>query len=196
MIRLLLGIGFVAVFTLPIGCKKETSEEKSPSKADQASHAGHDHEQGDDHADDHHEGDGHDHGAHDGHNHDEHAGHDQGSEGTGHGHGEEADLGKVEISGMNIAASQGHGKVAPGKESHLVLKLPYSDKGSTVVRAWLGTEDRTLSMVGKAEYASSHDEYSVHAVAPNPLPASVMWWVEIEKPDGSKVVGSITPLVE
>ena len=86
-----------------------------------------------------------------------------------------------------------NGAVAAGKEGHLVIKLPYSDNGATVVRAWIGTEDRTLSFVGKADYAPSHDDYDVHALAPRPLPANAMWWVEIEKPDGTKVVGSVKP---
>ena len=82
-----------------------------------------------------------------------------------------------------------------GKESHLVVKLPYNDKGETVVRAWIGTEDRTRSTVGKGDYASSHDDYDIHAVAPKPLPWKAKWWIEIEKPDGTKAVGSI-PLLK
>jgi len=30
-------------------------------------------------------------------------------------------------------------------------------------------------------------------MAPDPLPDGVMWWVEIEKPDGTKAIGSIAP---
>ncbi|MBK8913026.1 MAG: hypothetical protein IPM64_00250 [Phycisphaerales bacterium] len=110
-----------------------------------------------------------------------------------HAHDEES-LGSVTIGDMTIELAQGHGKVEAGKESHLVVKLPYNDKGTTIVRAWLGTEDRTMSQVGKGDYAPSHDDYDVHAVAPDPLPENVMWWIEIQKPDGSKVVGSAKPL--
>ncbi len=112
-----------------------------------------------------------------------------------HAHDEVA-LGAVMIGDMEVELAQGHGKVAAGKEGHLVVKLPYNDKGETVVRAWIGTEDRTLSVVGKGEYAPAHDDYDVHAVAPDPLPENVMWWVEIQKPDGAKVVGAAKPLVE
>ena len=77
-----------------------------------------------------------------------------------------------------------------------MVKLPYNDKGATVVRAWIGTEDRTLSLVGKGGYAPSHDDYDVHAIAPDPLPDNVMWWIEIQKPDGTKLVGSIKPLLD
>lgn len=111
-----------------------------------------------------------------------------------HAH-DEASLGTVSIGDMQVELAQGHGKVEAGKEGHLVVKLPYNDKGATIVRAWIGTEDRTWSLVSKGEYAPSHDDYDVHAVAPDPLPENVMWWIEIEKPDGTKVVGSVKPLL-
>ena len=106
-----------------------------------------------------------------------------------HAH-DEAELGKFAIDGIMVEAAQGHGAVEAGKEGHLVIKLPYKDQGATVVRAWIGTEDRTLSSVGKGEYAASHEDYDIHAVAPDPLPDGTKWWLEIEKPDGTKTVGS------
>jgi len=108
---------------------------------------------------------------------------------------EEIELGKFDIDGIEVEASQGHGEVEPGKEGHLVIKLPYNDNGESVVRAWIGSDDRTLSSVGKGEYAPSHDDYDIHAVAPDPLPAGSKWWLEIDKPDGTKAVGSI-PLLK
>jgi len=112
----------------------------------------------------------------------------------GHAH-DEALLGMFDIDGITVEAKQGHGNVEAGKEGHLVIKLPYKDKGETVLRAWIGTEDRTMSATGKGEYAPSHDDYDIHAVAPKPLPKDAKWWLEIEKPDGTKVVGSI-PLLK
>lgn len=112
-----------------------------------------------------------------------------------HAH-DESPLGTVTIGSMKVELAQGHGGVAAGREGHLVVKLPYSDNGATIVRAWIGTEDRTLSFVGKGEYAPSHDDYDVHAMAPDPLPENTMWWIEIEKPDGTKVVGSAKPAEE
>ena len=106
-----------------------------------------------------------------------------------HSHDEIA-LGVFDIQGVSVEAAQGHGAVEAGKEGHLVLKLPYNDSGATVVRAWIGGADRTLSSVGKGEYAASHDDYDIHAVAPDPLPEDAKWWVEIQKPDGTKTVGS------
>ena len=119
----------------------------------------------------------------------ENLGEEQGEE---HDH-ETVPLGSFTAGDMEITAEQGHGLLQAGKESHLVIKLPYNDNGATSVRAWIGTSDRTLSSVGKGEYAPSHDDYDIHAMAPATLPEGVMWWVEIEKPDGSKLVGSISP---
>lgn len=131
-----------------------------------------------------------------GHDHAEGQDHDHGTETAeahGHDHGDEVELGVLTAGDMQIAASQSHGNVEAGKEGHLVIKLPHNDAGATVVRAWIGTEDRTLSTVGRGEYAAGHNDYDIHAMAPNPLPEGTMWWVEIEKPDGTKAIGSIAP---
>lgn len=103
---------------------------------------------------------------------------------------DEVSLGKFDIDGIMVEAAQGHGNVEPGKEGHLVIKLPYNDNGQTTVRAWIGGNDRTLSSVGKGDYAASHDDYDIHAVAPDPMPENAQWWVEIEKSDGVSHVGS------
>ena len=143
------------------------------------------------------------------HDHDETGGHghDHGSEtADAHGHDhamgdhdhdhDEVPLGKFMIGEYEAEAAQSHGNVAAGKEGHLVIKLPYNDNGATIVRAWIGTEDRTLSTVGRGEYAADHDDYDIHAMAPSPLPDDVKWWVELEKPDGTKHLGSIAPKME
>ena len=97
---------------------------------------------------------------------------------------------------LELTLAQGHGAVEAGKEGHLVVKLPYNDNGASVVRAWIGTDDPTLSFVGKGEYAPSHDDYDIHAMAPDPLPEGAMWWIEVTKPDGASVVGSIAPITD
>ncbi len=112
-----------------------------------------------------------------------------------HSH-DEVSIGTVEIGGAMVKLAQGHGKMKAGDESHLVVKLPTNDGGATIVRAWVGTSDRTKSLVAKGTYAASHDDYDVHADAPDPLPEGVQWWVEIEKPDGTKAVGSANPILE
>jgi len=114
-----------------------------------------------------------------------------------HAHNEEeVALQSTMIADMQVELAQGHGPIKAGKEGHLVVKLPYNDNGATLIRAWIGTEDRMFSLVGKGEYAPAHDDYDIHATAPYPLPENTMWWIEIEKPDGTKVVGSAKPLME
>lgn len=127
----------------------------------------------------------------DGSTHDENG--EEGHAGEDHAH-DEVSIGTAKCGDLEIELAQGHGKVEAGKEGHLVVKLPYNDKGATSVRAWIGTEDRTMSMVGKGEYAPSHDDYDVHAIAPTPLTENAMWWIEIKKPDGTVHVGSAKPL--
>lgn len=130
----------------------------------------------------------------DGSTHDDHA--DDSHEGDkDHAHDETA-LDPATIGDLTVELAQGHGPVQAGREGHLVVTLPYNDNGATIIRAWIGTEDRTLSFVGKGEYAASHDDYDIHAMAPDPLPANTMWWIEIEQPDGTKVVGSTAPILE
>ena len=80
-----------------------------------------------------------------------------------------------------------------GAEGHVRVKLPYSDQGSTIVRAWFGTEDRNAALVTKAEYSPDGDDYDVHLELADPLPEQGLWWIELEKPDGSKALGSIDP---
>ncbi|MHC4377457.1 MAG: hypothetical protein ACYS26_12725 [Planctomycetota bacterium] len=148
------------------------------------SHDGHSHAEG---------GDGH---SHDGHSHDGGAAEsDHSDDADGHDH-DEVSLGSVEIGDWTVELAQGHGALAAGKESHLAVKLPYSDSGATAVRAWIGTEDRMLSLVGKAEYVAAQDDYDLHAIAPDPLPEDVRWWIEIEQPDGSRVLGSALPILD
>jgi hypothetical protein len=119
------------------------------------------------------------------------------SVGGGHDHAHnEVDLDAVTIAEWTVALAQGHGSVAAGVQGHLVVKLPYNDNGATVVRAWIGGKDRLLSMVGRGVYAPSHDDYDIHVMAPDTLPANTMWWIEIQTPDGAKVVGSAQPILE
>lgn len=157
----------------------------------------------------HDDGHGHDHGADEDHAHGneadpgnggtahagDHDGDHDGAHDEGHEHAEES-LGSVRIGDIEVELAQGHGAVAPGGEAHLVVKLPYSDSGATIVRAWVGSDDRTLSFVGRGEYAATHDDYDIHATAPDPLPENAMWWVELERPDGTKLLGSARAILE
>lgn len=124
------------------------------------------------------------------HDHDHDHGHDH-----DHDH-DEHPLGTVTILDMEIEGAQSHGAVEPGKLCHLVIKLPYNDGGEMIVRAWIGTEDRDLFYVGRGDYAASHDDYDIHVEAPDPLPEDARWWIEIERPDGTRGTGSLPILRE
>lgn len=100
------------------------------------------------------------------------------------------------IGDMTVELAQADGPLKAGEKGQLVIKLPCSDNGVTVIRAWIGGEYRTLSFVRKGAYAPSNDDYDVHAMVPDPLPESTTWWIEIEKPDGTNVVGSVQPKTE
>lgn len=114
-----------------------------------------------------------------------------------HMHGEDdhdtVPIGTISLDGVELELEQGHGEIAAGKELHLVVKMTPDDGGASVVRAWIGTEDRLSALVEKGSYAASHGDYDVHAIAPDPLPADVKWWIEIERPDGTVLTGSIAP---
>ncbi|MCO6436579.1 MAG: hypothetical protein J5J06_05780 [Phycisphaerae bacterium] len=169
MIRSILGIGLGVASLLCPACGREAGEQKNPVPVEDTSHAA--------------EGEaGHSHAMH--------------GEANDHEDHPEVDLGSFMIGDMSVGFAQGHGKVEAGKESHLVVKLPYDDKGATVVRGWIGTNDPTLSYVGKGQYAAAHGDYDVHAIAPDPLPETTMWWIEIEKPDGTRTVGSVKPILD
>lgn len=142
--------------------------------------------------------DGHDHATH-GHSGEEHGDHAHAEDGHEHAddaHGDqdehsEVALGTVTIGGMEVKAFQAHGEAAPGKELHLVVEFPEEKGGASTVRAWIGTDDRLASVVGKGEYMASRGAYGVHAVAPDPLPEGAAWWIEIEGADGSKQTGTV-----
>lgn len=133
-------------------------------------------------------GHGHDH-SHDDHDHAEHDHSGQMDE----DHHDEVDIGSIQLGGMEVRLAQGHGQLEPGKELHLVIRLPESDAGSSVIRAWLGTDDRFSSVVSRADYSASSGTYDVHVVAPDPLPEPTLWWIEITRPDGEKLIGSVAP---
>ncbi|MEE2895370.1 MAG: hypothetical protein VX726_06450, partial [Planctomycetota bacterium] len=117
-------------------------------------------------------------------------------DGHDHDHGEEMPLPPLVIGDLSITCSQFHGPLQAGTEGHLAVKLPYSDDGASVVRAWIGGEDRTMSMVGLGVYAASHGDYDIHTMTPDPLPADARWWIEIERPDGTTLLGSVAPIVD
>lgn len=129
------------------------------------------------------------------HDHDDHDHGDEHSGGDGHSdeHADAKDLPDATIGAMTLKLKQA-GAIEAGKEAVLLVKLSESDKGQTIVRAWIGSDDRTLSRISKGEFVAKDTEYHLHVRAPKPLPEGAMWWIEIEKPDGTKSVGSVAPL--
>jgi hypothetical protein len=59
------------------------------------------------------------------------------------------------------------------------------------VRFWIGTNNRSNSMVVKAEL--ENDYQHGHLEVPTPLPSDYALWIEVEAPDG-KTYESSTPL--
>jgi hypothetical protein len=106
---------------------------------------------------------------------------------------ESIELDAITIDGMRVELTQNHGPVNAGEEEHLIVRVDGED--ILAVRVWIGTEDRTLSYVGKGEYAVLNDAFEAHTMAPDPLPENTMWWIEIEKADGTKVIGSAQPVM-
>lgn len=103
---------------------------------------------------------------------------------------QEIPLEEITIIGMNIQLTQNHGTVSAGEEEHLIVQIGNGDTDIVGVRAWIGSEDRTLSYVGKGEYSIINDAYDIHTMAPEPLDENAKWWIEIELPDGTRHTGS------
>ncbi len=184
MIRIMLVTVVVAGVSLSAGCKRDSGGDEQPNAAKTHDAGNADAEQADH---------GHEHPA----GVSPSAGADHAEHAPGEGdHGHEVDLGTAMFGDLKVSLAQGHGAVEAGKEGHLVVKLPYDDAGATTVRAWIGGKDRTLSYVGKGAYAPAHGDYDIHAIAPDPLPQNAMWWVEIQKPDGTRLLGSAKPIRE
>ena len=100
-------------------------------------------------------------------------------------------LGRTQLGDLWVECAQDHGAVSAGHESYLSVSLAGDDAGDHLVRAWIGTRDRTRSRVALGEYDAGHKSYGLHVVAPSPLPQGFAWWIEVERPDGTLLVGSI-----
>ncbi|MEO0586275.1 MAG: hypothetical protein AAF078_01420 [Planctomycetota bacterium] len=110
-----------------------------------------------------------------------------------HNHGVEVALAPVVVGDTTVELAQGHGALTPGGVGHLAIKLPYSDDGATKIRVWIGAEDPAGTTVADAIYIAQRDYYDVHMTTPDPLAEGAKWWIEVEKPDGTKAVGSSEP---
>jgi len=163
------------------GCEKKQEAPKESPKASSPSAPGaakapakpkddHEHKPGETHADEHKEGDGHDHG---------HG-----------GHGEENELGTVEIAGFQVKAV-GHGKIVAGTETDVDVFVSGGQGMPNAVRLWIGSVDGKGAMKMKA--AINKDEAHNHVAVPSPMPADAKLCIELELAGGEKKVG-ILPL--
>lgn len=75
------------------------------------------------------------------------------------------------------------------KDGHYNIKV--SGGEVKAVRVWVGTEDASGVMVVKTEIENDYNHG--HLEVPNPIPAGVALWIEIENPAGETFKGS-TPL--
>lgn len=112
-----------------------------------------------------------------------------------HSHGERP-MGSIQMENLTVGLMQGHGGLKAGATSHLQVKLPYTDGGATTVHAWLGGPQRPRASAGKGEFDAGRGVYDVHANAPAVITADTKWWIEVQRPDGTKVTGSATPLFD
>lgn len=176
---MILMAGLVASLAL-VGCeKKQEAPKESPKTATSSPTAAkvpakpkddHDHKAGETHADEHKDDDGHDHGK--------------------GGHGEENELGTVEIAGFQVKAV-GHGKVVAGTETDVDVFVSGGQGMPNAVRLWIGSVDGKGAMKMKA--AINKDEAHNHVAVPSPIPADAKLCIELELTGGEKKVG-ILPL--
>jgi hypothetical protein len=100
-------------------------------------------------------------------------------------------LGSISISELTFELTQNHGIVDPGEEEHLIIKFTEGDQSTLTVRAWIGSEDKTRSYVGIGEYSADQGVFNIHTTAPDSLMPDAKWWIEVEKPNGTKDVVSV-----
>ncbi|MEM6333832.1 MAG: hypothetical protein AAF823_10890 [Planctomycetota bacterium] len=108
-------------------------------------------------------------------------------------HGVEVKLEPATAGDVTLELAQGHGPLTPGGVGHLAIRLPYSDDGQTKIRVWIGGQDSAGTTVADAIYVPPRDYYDVHMPTPDPLPQDALWWIEVEKPDGTKALASAQP---
>lgn len=175
---MILMAGVLAALSV-LGCeKKEEAPKESPKASPPSAPAAakaptkpkddHDHKPGETHADEHKEGDGHDHG---------HG-----------GHGEENELGTVEIAGFQVKAV-GHGKIVAGAETDVDVFVSGGQGMPSAVRLWIGSVDGKGAMKMKA--AINKDEAHNHVAVPSPISPDTKLCIELELAGGEKKVGTL-----
>lgn len=175
------------------GCNGADEPPAPPGGAGAAVNAAdHDHDHDHDHAHDDHDHD-HDH-AHD-HDHgdafpDDLEPPDLSPPGSEHVlHSDERLIGDAPIARMDMYGVQALGPVRPGEPARLWVFLSRDDGGRTMVRAWIGTNRRADFDVVLGRYDAERGGHVIDTVAPDPLPPMAQWFVELQRPDGTRHTG-------
>lgn len=100
------------------------------------------------------------------------------------------DLGSIAIGTIDVQVLRGRGEPAPGGQLRLIVKVP-DDAATSSVRGWIGTASRFASAMAGADYSEQLGGYELRTTAPDPLPPSAAWWIEVERADGTTHVGSV-----
>lgn len=100
------------------------------------------------------------------------------------------DLGSIGIGAIDVQVLRGLGEPSPGGQLRLVVRVPDGTATSSV-RGWIGTASRFASAVAGADYSEQLGGYELKTTAPDPLPPSAAWWVEVQRADGTTHVGSV-----
>lgn len=175
---MILMAGLVVSLAL-LGCEKKqeapkespkaaTSSPPTAAKAPAKPRGDHDHKPGETHADEHGDGDGHDHGK--------------------RGHGEENELGSVEIAGFQVKAVC-HGKIVAGTETDVDVFVSGGQGMPNAVRLWIGSPDGKGAMKMKA--AINKEEAHNHVAVPSPISPDAKLCIELELTGGEKKVGTL-----
>lgn len=113
---------------------------------------------------------------------------------AGHG-GAVIQLGTSKIGAFDVMATRDEGQIVAGKDAPIdvtVTPTAGSTAKATAVRFWIGTEDGKGSVKAKADIEDPNqpNRWHTHAEIPNPIPAGITLWVEVEDDKGGKSVGS------
>ncbi len=105
-------------------------------------------------------------------------------------------LGPARVGDLDVTCAQGAGALTPGGTVRLWIGLPYEDGGATEVRGWLGGPDRGTGPIATGTYSPRHADYELLVTIPDPLTPASRWWIELLQPDGTRLVGSLVPVLD
>jgi hypothetical protein len=110
---------------------------------------------------------------------------------AGHG-GPVIALGTAIAGSFTLVATRDQGDIVAGKDAPIDVTVTSTNAKAGAVRFWIGTEDAKGSVKAKAEVENPAEpnRWHTHAEIPDPLPAGVKLWVEVEADGAAKSVAS------